>query len=105
MEYGKIVELAGKRLQGDIVVSDRHTFGVFSAAPIQSGQPQGVSDNGVYRVPVLYMKEIDSLAKYLSLMVRLDSQALSCVQPSQTLLQFAQDRFAHHGSEFAVPRR
>jgi hypothetical protein len=35
---------------------------------------------------------------YLGLVVGLDSQALSCVQPSQPLLQPAQDSFAHHDS-------
>ena len=39
------------------------------------------------RIPILDVKKIEALAKDLSFMIGFDSQTLSRVQPSQTLLQ------------------
>src|SRR3981189_542320 len=41
------------------------------------------------------MKESKPLAKDLCFVVRLDPQSLSCVERSETFLQFAQNIFAH----------
>jgi hypothetical protein len=41
------------------------------------------------------MEEGKPLAKDLCLVVRLDPQSLSCVDRSETFLQFAQDIFVH----------
>jgi hypothetical protein len=47
------------------------------------------------RIPVLNMKEVEPLAENLGFVIRLDSQALSCVQPPQPPLQFVQDSLVH----------
>jgi len=41
------------------------------------------------------MKEIDPLAKDLGFVIRLDSQTLPCVQPTQPPLQLVQDNLVH----------
>ena len=43
------------------------------------------------REPVLKVKKIDPLPENPSLMIRLDPQTLSRVQPPEALLQFADD--------------
>jgi hypothetical protein len=98
MEDSKSIEPGGKLLERNIIVPNRHPFGIILAAPIQARQLQGASDDGVNRIPILDMKEVEALTEHLGLVVGFNSQALSCVQPSQPLLQPAQDGFAHHDS-------
>jgi hypothetical protein len=47
------------------------------------------------RIPVLDMKEIDSLAKDLGFVVRLDTQAQLCMKSTQPPLELVQDSFVH----------
>jgi hypothetical protein len=44
------------------------------------------------------MKEVDTLVQYMRFMVPLESQPLSCVQPSETALQFQQSLSIHQKS-------
>jgi hypothetical protein len=65
-----------------MIVSDLDLLGVLPATPIQSQQLECHSNNRVDRIPVFNVKEVDPLAKNLGFVIRLDSQALSCVQPT-----------------------
>jgi hypothetical protein len=47
------------------------------------------------RIPVLYVKREEALAEDLCLVVRLDTQSLSRVERSETLLQCMRDIFVH----------
>ena len=47
------------------------------------------------RIPIPYVKGEEALAEDLCLVVRLDTQSLSRMERSETLLQFAQDIFVH----------
>jgi hypothetical protein len=47
------------------------------------------------RIPVLNMKKVDPLAKNLRFVIRVDSSAQSCVQPTQPPLQLVQHSFVH----------
>src|SRR2546428_7547707 len=47
------------------------------------------------RIPVLNMKEVDPLTENLSFVIGLDPKAQFCVQPTQPLLQLAEDSFVH----------
>jgi hypothetical protein len=49
------------------------------------------------RIPVLDVKEIDPLAEYLRFVIRLNSQAQPCVQPTQPPLQLVQKSLVHCG--------
>src|SRR5271163_3571188 len=50
------------------------------------------------RIPIFCMKEVDTLVQYMRFMVQLESQPLSCVQPSKTALQFQQSLSIHQKS-------
>jgi hypothetical protein len=68
-------------------VPDLDLLGVLEAALVQSQQLERRSNNGVDRVPVFNVKEVDPLAKNLGFVIRLDSKALSRVQPAKSPLQ------------------
>jgi hypothetical protein len=46
-------------------------------------------------MPVLNVKEVDPLAKDLGFVIRLDSQTLPCVQPTQPPLQLVHNNLVH----------
>jgi hypothetical protein len=68
-------------------VPDLDLLGVLEAALVQSEQLERRSNDGVDRVPVLNVKEVDPLAKNLGFVIRLDSKALSRVQSAKPPLQ------------------
>ena len=75
---------------------DLHARGIGPAPPIQSGQLEKGTDDGVNRIPVLDVKKSESLAKNLSLVVALNSQTLPCIKaPTKALLELTQDGFVH----------
>src|SRR5213080_1337165 len=47
------------------------------------------------RIPIIYVQGEEALAEGLRFVVHLDPQSLSCVERSETFLQFAQDIFVH----------
>ena len=54
-----------------------------------------VMSAGMDRIPVHYVKGEEALAEDLCLVVRLDTQSMSRMERSETLLQFAQEIFVH----------
>jgi hypothetical protein len=81
----------GRRAEGDGVVTDLDAIRVPPAAPVQPRQLQRVANDGMDRIPVLDMKEVDALAENARLMVGLDSQPLARMQPPQAALQLVQN--------------
>jgi hypothetical protein len=93
MEEGEAIELIWQDFATNMIVPDLDLLGVLAAAPIQPQQLERRSNDRVDRIPVFKVKIVDSLAKNLGFVIRLDTQPLSCVQPTQPLLQLFQDRF------------
>ncbi len=56
-----------------MIVSDLDLLGVLEAAPVQSEQLERRSNDGVDRIPVFNVKEVDALAKDLGFVIGLDS--------------------------------
>jgi hypothetical protein len=62
--------------KAEIVVPDLHARGIGPSTPIQAGQLEERADDRMNRIPVLDVKESESLTKDLGLMVGLDSETL-----------------------------
>ena len=77
----------GERLPLDVVVPYLDPFRVLFPAPVQPCQLEEGSDTSMDRIPVLRMKEVDALAKYLRLMIALDSEPLARVNSPEAFLQ------------------
>jgi hypothetical protein len=92
MEHCEAVEPAWQILECKIIVVDSDPLRVSDATPIQAGKFQRCSNDGMDRVPVLYVKKIDALAENLSLVIPFDAQTLARVQPPEALLQLSEDR-------------
>jgi hypothetical protein len=73
VQYGEAVERSRQLSEADLVVPDENTFSVPTPAPVETGQFQGSSNDRMDRIPVLNVKEVETLAKDLRFMVRLDS--------------------------------
>ena len=56
-----------------MIVSHPDVLRVLAATPVQSHQFERGPNDGMDRIPVLNMKEVDSLAKNLGLVIHLDS--------------------------------
>ena len=82
VKYREAVELAWQHLAANTMMSDLDLLGVLAAAPIQPEQLECRANDEVARIPVFNVKKVDPLTKNLGLVIRLDSQALSCVQPT-----------------------
>src|ERR1700676_4400377 len=95
VEYGEAVKKRWQLLEHNVVALDENAFCIPACSPVETGQLQCVSNDRMDRIPVLYVKEEETLAEDLPLVVHLDPQTLSCVQRSETFLQFAQDIFVH----------
>src|SRR3984893_6832932 len=95
---GENIETGNKRwqrLEHNVVPLDENAFCIPVRAPIKTRQLQDVSNNGMDRIPIPYVKEEEALAEDLRLMVRLDAQSLSRVERSERFLHFAKDIFVH----------
>src|SRR5260370_24029860 len=79
----------------DEVVAYLYTLCIPVPSPIQPCQLQRVAYNGVDRIPVLNVKEVDATAKYALLIVLLDSEPLPCMHASEALLQFCKNVLLH----------
>ena len=55
-----------------MIVSDLDLLRVLAATPIQSHQFERRANDGMDRLPVLNMKEVDPLTEDLSFVIRLD---------------------------------
>ena len=77
VEDGEAVERRWKFGPSHIVVSNLNVFGVPASAPVESCQLERVSNHGMDRIPVLDVKEVDSMAKDMRLVVLLDPKPLS----------------------------
>jgi hypothetical protein len=62
--------------------------GIAMRATVEPGQFQEDADQRWARVPVLGMKEIQTLAENLGFVIDLDPKALARVERTQSLLQF-----------------
>src|SRR5665647_2519445 len=78
-----------------MIVPDLDILRILAATPIQSHQTKCSPNDRMNRIPVLNMKKGDALAKNLGFVIGLNSQALSCVQPTQPPLQLVQDSLVH----------
>ena len=78
-----------------MVVPDLNALVIAHAPPIQAGQLEREADQRVDRVPVLDVKEIETLPEDLSLVIALDTQPLPRVKTSEPLLQLVQDIIVH----------
>src|SRR5215208_5572638 len=104
VQYSEAVKRRRQLLEHDVVALDANAFCIPACSPVETGQLQCVSNDRMDRIPVLYVKEEETLAEDLRLVVRLDLQTLSCVYRPETFLQFAQDIFVH-GITFSVTAR
>jgi hypothetical protein len=95
VEYSEAVKKRWQLLEHNVVALDENPFRIPARAPIKTRQLQGVSNDGMDRIPIPYVKEDEALAEDLRLVVRLDAQSLSRVERSETLLQCMQDIFVH----------
>src|ERR1700693_3832015 len=95
VEYSETIKRRWQLLEHNVVALDENAFCIATCSPVETGQLQCVSNDRMDRIPVLYVKEEETLAEDSPLVVHFDSQTLSCVQPSETFLQFAQDIFVH----------
>ena len=77
----------GRRPGRDMCSDAVAPLGVAVATPIQSGQPQRVRMTEWIGVPVLDVKEIETLAEHLCLVIGLDPQALASMQAAKPTLQ------------------
>ena len=96
MKHCEAVEPAWQCLECKIAMVDPDPLRVSYATPIQAGQLQRCSNDGMDRVPVLDVEKIDALAKNLSLMISFDSQTLTRVQLPKALLELAENRLVHN---------
>jgi hypothetical protein len=55
-----------------MIVSDPDLLSVLAATPVQSHQFERRPNDGMDRIPVLNMKEVDPLTENLSFVIRLD---------------------------------
>src|SRR5712664_700262 len=95
VEYSETVKRRWQLLEHNVVALDENAFCIPACSPVETGQPQCVSNERMDRIPALYVKGEEALAEDLRLLVRLDAQSLSRVERFETLLQFAQDIFVH----------
>jgi hypothetical protein len=56
-----------------MIVSDLDPLRILTPAPVQSHQLEAGPNDGMNRIPVLNMKEVDSLTKNLGFVIQLDS--------------------------------
>src|SRR5450759_4991452 len=114
VEYGEAGKKRWQLLEYNVIALDENSSCIPASAPVETGQLQCTSNDGMDRIPVLYMKGDEALAEDLRLVVRLDTQSLSHVEWSEAFLQFAQDIFVHgitssetgstfHGEHEALP--
>jgi hypothetical protein len=79
----------------DMIVPYPDLLCVLAATPVQSHQFERRPNDGMDRIPVLNMKEVDPLTEDLRFVIGLDPKAQSCVQATQALLQLAENSFVH----------
>src|ERR1051325_9069857 len=95
VEDGETVE-EGRQLRGNhVVMPEANALGVPPPAPVEAAKHQRAPNKPMKRVPDLYVKEVDSLAEALRLVVRLWPQPPPGVPPPETLLQLLQDFLVH----------
>jgi hypothetical protein len=88
MEDGEAVERRWQFGQFHVVMSHLDIFGIPAPTPVESCQLERVSNHGMDRIPILDMKKIHAMAEDMCLIVLLDPEPLSRMQPSEALLQF-----------------
>src|SRR5581483_8557627 len=93
----------------DVVGPQHDVLGIPATTPVQTAELQRGPDDGVNRVPVLDMKEIEALAENLRFVVGLDAQPLAGMQLSEPLLQSGEELIlcfgVHHAWTSVCGRR
>ncbi|GAA0003779.1 hypothetical protein BDS110ZK4_81460 [Bradyrhizobium diazoefficiens] len=95
VEYGEAVEKRWQLLEYNIIAFDENASCISVSAPVETGQLKCSSNDRMDWIPAPYVKGEEASAEDLCLVVRLDTQSLSGMERSETLLQFAQDHFVH----------
>src|SRR2546423_12688684 len=90
MEDRKPVERGRQFGRAEVMASNFDVFGIFARTPIEPGRHQRRPNERSAEIPVLGMKEIDSLAEYPAFALALDTEPLPRVQPPEALFQFLQ---------------
>ena len=83
-ESGKCGWQSGQR-QG--VVPELYSRGVLNATRVEADDLQGIADQGVRRVPVFDVEEIQAAAEHLYIGIGLDTKPLVCIKLSQALFE------------------
>src|ERR1700687_3705520 len=99
VEYGEAVETRWQLLEHSISALDENSSCISASAPVETGQLKCIPNDRLDRIPGLYVKGEDAMAEDLCLVVRLDTQSLSRLERSETLLYFAQ--IFVHGTTFS----
>jgi len=83
------IAIKGRRQSGqpNIIMPDLYTRSVLVAAPVKPRQSQAVANNGMYGVPVLNMKKIESATEDALLVVIFDPQPKARVHPAKSFLE------------------
>jgi hypothetical protein len=95
VEYGEAVEKRWQLFEHNNIALDENASCISASAPVETGQLKYISNDRMDRIPVHYVKGEEAVAEDLCLVVRLDTQSLSRLERSETLLQFAHDIFVH----------
>src|SRR5947209_6539286 len=95
VEDGEAVEKRWQFLEQNIIAFDENVSCISASAPVETGQLKCISNDGMDRIPVLYVKGQKASAEDFCLTIRLDSQSQSRMERSETLLQSAQDLVLH----------
>jgi len=80
MEQRKAFECPWQRRKGKVSRFDLDLGCILQSPPIEAAQPEGGTDQGVYRVPIFEMEKAEPLAEDLRLVIRLDAKSLARVQ-------------------------
>src|SRR5712664_1054427 len=85
VEYSETVKRRWQLLEHNVVALDENAFCIPACSPVETGQPQCVSNDRMDRIPALYVKGEEALAEDLRLVVRLDAnRCLACSGPRRS---------------------
>jgi hypothetical protein len=87
MQDREAVEARGQPRAADLVGVEDYPLGISAPAPVKAGQLQDGPDDGMDRIPVFDVKEIEALSEDPGFVVGLDSEALAGMQPSKPSLK------------------
>lgn len=98
VEDGEAVEERWQAGEEDVVVTDLDAGGVVVAAAVETGELEQEAQGGVGGVPVFGMEEVEALAED-GFVIVLDTEALTGVDATQTLLELLNEVVLHNGHD------